>query len=219
MSIIVFLDESGDLGFDFTKPYRVGGSSRFLTIGSLCVPPAKKHLPKRVVKGLYQKFGWNPQKEKKWSGMSGSARTEFASQSREMCDKNADICLWTITVNKAKVMDHIKSDSNKLYNYMIRLSLLDFMATHDHVIMIPDPRTIKVQSGNSLHDYLQTELWFTKNVLTRLTTAHEDSCHCLGIQFADMLSGLVQSHYEDGERPNFQALYPKIRLSGLYFDT
>ena len=217
MSITIHFDESGDLGFNFTKPYRDGGSSRFLTVAALCAPPPKKHLPKRIIKGLYGKFGWNPANEKKWADMSGSARTEFATRAREMCDKHTDISLHAITVRKERVMAHIRNDPNKLYNYMIRLSLLNFMAEHDLVTLIPDPRSIKVQSGNSLHDYLQIELWFTRQAETVLVTLPQDSQHCLGLQFADMLAGLVQSHYEDGERPNFSTLCPRIQLVRLYF--
>ena len=217
MPVTIYLDESGDLGFDFGKPYRIGGSSRFLTIGALCVPPAKKHLPKRLIKRLYDKFGWNTAREKKWADMSGSARTEFAARARELCDNNTDICLHAITVKKERVMAHIRNDSNKLYNYMIRLSLLDFMATHDLVTMIPDARAIKVESGNSLHDYLQIELWFTKLVETTLVTMPHDSQHSLGIQFTDMLAGLVHTHYEDDEHPNFSTLCPRISLLRLYF--
>jgi len=58
MALLIYLDESGDLGWNFSAPFRNGGSSRFLTIAALCVPTPKKHLPKRVVKKLYQKFGW-----------------------------------------------------------------------------------------------------------------------------------------------------------------
>ena len=217
MALIIYLDESGDLGWNFLAAYRAGGSSRYLTIGALCVPPPKKHLPKRVVKELYDKFGWNTHKEKKWSDMADHERKEFAEQARKMCDANADICLRCITVKKANVMQHIRSDSNKLYNYMIALSLLDTMAGHDAVVLVPDPRSIKVQSGNSLHDYLQTELWFKRNVQTQLSTQPEDSQHCRAIQFTDMLSGLVRSRYDDGEQANYMLLAPKILQKCLYF--
>ena len=100
---------------------------------------------------------------------------------------------------------------------MIRLSLLDRMAGHDVVTLVPDPRSIKVQSGNSLHDYLQTELWFTKKATTKLVTNPIDSESCLGIQFADMLAGLVQSRFEDNESSNFQILAAQINLSRLFF--
>ncbi len=217
MPTIIYLDESGDLGFDFTRPYREGGSSRFLTVAALCVHPETKHFPKRVVKGLYKKFKWNPAKEKKWADMSPGARREFAVKARQMCDSNDDIHLRAITVKKENVLDHIRRDSNKLYNYMIRLSLLDFMSKYDRVVLIPDPRAIKVKSGNSLHDYLQTELWFTKGVATTISTEPQDSQKCLGIQFTDMLAGLVQSHYEDHEQSNFASLCPRITLNRLYF--
>jgi hypothetical protein len=114
-------------------------------------------------------------------------------------------------------MEHIRKDGNKLYNYMIRISLLDRMAKHDVVTMVPDPRSIRVKSGNSLHDYLQTELWFTKKATTNLITSPADSKDSLGIRFADKLAGLVQSRFEDNESSHFQILYPRISLSRLFF--
>ena len=65
MPLLIYLDESGDLGWNFTAPYRSGGSSRHMTIASLCVPSDKKHLPKRVIKKLYEKFSWPVGTEKK----------------------------------------------------------------------------------------------------------------------------------------------------------
>lgn len=71
---LIYLDESGDLGWNFDKPYREGGSSRFLTIASLVINPSKKHLTKRLIKNLYNKFKWPPKIEKKWSDMKLSER-------------------------------------------------------------------------------------------------------------------------------------------------
>jgi hypothetical protein len=174
VGLIIYLDESGDLGWNFTAPYRSGGSSRHLAISALCVPPGKKHIPKRVIKALYDKFGWRTTEEKKWSQMSVGERKEFALSAKKMTEKHPDIHLRTITVQKQNcakaklcksktvqkqnVMPHIRADSNKLYNYMIGLFLLELMAKHDQVTMVPDPRSLKVQSGNSLHDYLQVDL-------------------------------------------------------------
>lgn len=217
MSIIIFLDESGDLGWSFDLPYLKGGSSRYLTIGALCVPTEKKHLPKRVIKKLYEKFGWRADREKKWSDMKTHERTEFARLARAMCDKHTDIFLHGIVVRKEHVQDHIRADSNKLYNYMIRLALLRRMAAHDSVTMIHDARSIKIKSGNSLHDYLQTELWFTSNASTRLESQAAESHTNRGIQFADMLSGVVQSRFEFESTADFQLLSAKIQLNTLFF--
>jgi hypothetical protein len=212
LALIIYLDESGDLGWNFPA-----GSSRYLTIGTLCTPPIKKHIPKRVIKDLYQHFGWNTANEQKWARMVPQERAKFAELARKMCIAHPDIILRCITVQKENVMKHIREDSNKIYNYMIGLNLSELMAQHDRVTIVPDPRSLKVKSGNSCHDYLQTLLWFFKNVPTILQTIPQDSKSCRCIQFSDMLSGLVRSHYEHGEQVNYQVLSPYILQKRLYF--
>ena len=216
MSLIVFLDESGDLGWRFDAPYLQGGSSRFLTISALLVPTEKKHLPKRVVRALYREFGWNTKAEKKWADMKPEARLRFAEKSAELAKANPDIQYITITAKKENVLPHIRQDANKLYNYMIRLALLDEMAKHPVVALVPDPRSIKVQSGNSLHDYLQTELWFSKNASTVLHTMPCDSKNSHGVQFTDMLAGVVQSYFERREMPPYKALGSTLKARLLF---
>jgi hypothetical protein len=125
--------------------------------------------------------------------------------------------LQTITVKKENVKQHIRSDANKLYNYMIGLSLLNEMARHNSVTFVPDPRSIKVESGNSLHDYLQTQLWFEKQVATILTTVPCDSAASRNVQFSDMLSGIVQGHFEDGNSKPWTELRNNISYKTLFF--
>jgi hypothetical protein len=217
MSFSCFIDESGDLGWSFDAPYRSGGSSRFLTIGSLCIPVAKEYLAKRVVHDLYKKFGWNAKKEKKWADLSNSARQEFARTALKLREMNPDIHFHTITVKKENVQAHIRLDPNKLYNYMIRLSLLNRMALHPLIHFVPDPRSIKIASGNSLPDYLQLELWFGKRVQTVIKMHTRDSHQCEELQFADMLCGLVQSFHEDNEQSHLAIIGHHIQQSHLFF--
>jgi hypothetical protein len=217
MALLIYLDESGDLGWNFSAPFRNGGSSRFLTIATLCVPTPKKHLPKRVVKKLYQKFGWPTNNEKKWSMMTVAERTEFANVAHAFCSAHDDIHLHSITVRKQNVQSHLQADGNKLYNYMIRLSLLARMRKHPEVLLIPDPRSIKVQSGNSLPDYLQTLLWFHLRCTTVLRMQPLESHKCLGIQFADMLCGAIQSAFEDNNYTYLSVVAPCLDHKRLYF--
>jgi hypothetical protein len=125
-------------------------------------------------------------------------REAFAHEAAILRQKHkADLRYISITVRKENVQEHIRLDSNKLYNYMIGLSLLNEMHRHREVVFIPDPRSVKVASGNSLHDYLQTQLWFEKQTNTLLETIPADSSSNYNIQFADMLSGL-QSEISSG---------------------
>ncbi len=100
---------------------------------------------------------------------------------------------------------------------MIQLSLLHEMSNYNEVDFHPDPRKIKVESGNSLHDYLQTQLWFEKAVKTKLTTTPLESSASRNIQFSDMLAGLVQGHFEDGNSDPWNILSPHISYKTLFF--
>ena len=100
---------------------------------------------------------------------------------------------------------------------MIGLSLLNAMKGFDEVEFIPDARSVKVKSGNSLHDYLQTKLWFDKGAKTKLSTCPMDSDQCVNIQFADMLSGAVQGYFEDQKHQPYNCLRHILRLKTLYF--
>lgn len=170
-----------------------------------------------MVRNIYQRFGWSQSVEHKWNSLDSNERTVCAVELRKLCDSNSDIFLHVIVVKKQNVLAHIQADSNKLYNYMVRLALVKRMAKYDVVTMIPDPRSIKVKSGNSLHDYLQTELWFTEKSSANLLTCPQDSATCKGVQLADFLAGIVQAYFEDNASRDFAVVQPKIFLSRLFF--
>lgn len=217
-TINIYLDESGDLGWTLDKPYRRGGSSQYITIASLVVTPEKKHLPKRLLKKLYKKFNWDPKVEKKWSEMTKVEREFFAVKAKDLINEHPnDIRYISITVRKRNVKSHIRKDSNKLYNYMIGLLLLNEMSKYDVVNFIPDPRSVKVESGNSLHDYLQTTLWFQEKATTEIITRPIDSSACVNLQFSDMISGIVQGHFEDSNSEPWRVLSPFISYKTLFF--
>ena len=215
--MLFYVDESGDLGWTFTAPYRHGGSSRYLTIATLMCPHEKAHLPKRIIRNLYKDFGWSPAKEKKRADMSQSARLQFSNECKKLVITHKDIKLLSITVYKQRVKEHIRCDCNKLYNFMIKLSLIDEMCKYSYVELIPDPRSVKVESSNSLHDYLDINLAFEKNVETILKTQPCDSAHNKNIQFADMLAGLVQNHYEDDNSIYWNILDENIESKRLFY--
>lgn len=216
-SAVIYLDESGDLGWKFDKQHRHGGSSRYLTIAAVIIPSAKKHLPKRIIRDLYEEYRWPTYTERKWASMKQEQKKYFCKLAMMLAEKHPDIRYVSITVYKPHVHAHIREDGNKLYNYMIGLMLLDEMAKFNEIAFVPDPRSIKVKSGNSLSDYLQTQLWFEKNVKTRLNNHYSDSASSRGIQFADMLSGAVWQHFEDGNSDAFQLLQNHIKTKKLYF--
>ncbi|MFA6408678.1 MAG: DUF3800 domain-containing protein [Gammaproteobacteria bacterium] len=215
-SASVFLDESGDLGWKFDAPYRKGGSSRYLTIAALIVPHEKKHFPPRLIKKLYSQHEWPCTAEKKWKDMYNNERLNFIKNSKSLLEQHSEIQCTAITVNKEKVQSHIRNDPNKLYNYMIGLILPRKIKHFSRIVLSPDPRSIKIQSGNSLPDYLKLLLWFSEKASTDVMYRPLDSATCKSIQFVDMLAGAIQRYHED--RDNIvDDLRKHIKTHELFF--
>lgn len=217
MSVNIYLDESGDTGWLFERPYTNGGSSRYLIIAACQLLSELDHKPERMLRNIYKNRSWKPGSEKKWARMSPDARTDFAKNAAKLVGSSPGIDLFAIVIDKRNVFNHVRHDANKLYNYMVKTLLLDQMAKHDRVTFVPDPRSLKVESSNSLHDYLQTELWFGLFAKTQLETTPCDSRYCLNLQFTDMLAGVVQSHFEFGQSRHWSHLAPHIKIKTLMF--
>lgn len=213
----IYLDESGDLGWTFDRPYGKGGSSRFLTIAALIVPKELSSHPKRIVRQLYKKRGTPPSQEIKGANLNRDERLYVANRTVKLLQRKPKIKLAAITVRKERVQPHIRADSNKLYNYMTKLLLLDKIKKFPSVDFIPDPRTIKVQSGNSLVDYLQTELWFEHNALTTLHEKPSESRNNLGLQYVDFVAHIVWRNYERNSSAAFNVLKRKLDNKVLFF--
>ena len=110
----VYLDESGDMGWTFTKPYRSGGSSRYLCLAFLFLPKSKKKAARDLMSDLYRKYGWIS--EKKASDATESQLVDFAEMVLAMVAANPDIKVDCIVCKKENVQAHIRDDENKIYN-------------------------------------------------------------------------------------------------------
>ena len=75
---------------------------------------------------------------------------------------------------------------------------------------IPDTRMMKVASGNSLVDYLQTKLWFELNVSTKLDHAPMESKLNLNLQFIDFVSHIIWRRYKNTGYNFYNILKPHI---------
>ncbi|PHV09809.1 DUF3800 domain-containing protein [Chitinimonas sp. BJB300] len=167
MAQLVYVDESGDLGWSFDKPYGQGGSSRYLTIAAVLLPESKNHLPERKIRQLYKNWKWDTAREKKWVDMPDVSREAFARSASNLALTHADIEYRAIVVAKERVQQSLRADPNKLYNWMLKLLLLDKLVQHERVVLVPDPRSIKVSNGKMLDHYLEMAL-YEKGAVTHL---------------------------------------------------
>lgn len=218
MEANVYLDESGDLGWKFNQPYRSGGSSRYLTIAYILMPRESHHLLGRLVRDCYKKWCIDPKKELKGNLMSYARRTDIVKAAIKMLEKEPRARLGAITVKKENVDERIRKDPNKLYNYMMGLVLTERIKVYDHVQLIRDNRSIKVEDGNFIGYYLQMQLWFELEAPTILVDEPVDSRVSAHVQFVDWISYIVWIAYEDERREHFKELVPHAIFESLYWE-
>lgn len=213
----IYLDESGDLGWKFDKQYRNGGSSRYLTIGYLISPITHCNIPKRLVRDFYSRFHFDPKHEVKAVHIKSHHKEYICAKTCEMITKYPGFHLGAITVKKENVASHIKNDGNKLYNYMINLSVIELIENDLTCKLTRDNRSIKVINGRNCIDYLQTIIWLHRNKNTILTDNPTHSHHDNGIIFIDWITNIVWSKYEDNYSGWCQKLGNNIIEKKLFF--
>jgi len=115
------------------------------------------------------------------------------------------------------VQEHIRADANKLYNYIAGLVMPEYIRHSDQVQFIPDERSIKVKSGNSLVDYLQTKLWFELDLRTTIINSPGKSHEQYNLQFVDWIAHCIWIKFEDRITGAHDLILPHIRHRQLFF--
>lgn len=174
-------------------------------------------MPGRIVRDVYNKFKLNPSFEIKGSDLKPYQREFFCQKVNGLLAAKPDFKIGAITVKKEQVMSHIRADGNKLYNYMMKLSLLDKTKNFTSVNLIRDERSVKVKTGNTCIDYLQISMWFEHQSKTQLkdfpTQSHKDD----GLIFTDWICNSIWSKHEDGFSLGYDLLSGNFIDEKLWF--
>lgn len=195
MRSLIFLDESGDLGWCLDKPYQHGGSSRMLTLSAICLPEHKTKYIKRIVKALYQKRKRPLQHELKSVHLNRADKSLFLSLTTKLLQQHQDIHLYSITLNKNNIPTKINRNPNALYNYMVKKLVLDYICDTPFVDFIPDRRSEYLNIKWNMGEYL-TQMIIERNIEQKVINQSciitpMDSSKNLELQFIDFYTGLI----------------------------
>lgn len=210
------MDEAGDTGWSLSLPYGKGGSSRFLILAAISIPPGKNKYVERIVRDLYRgRKGRALSSELKSTELNGWEKKNVAEKLVTLIQKHPDICLHAIVAEKANVNNALRVKSESFYTHMAEQMLYADLAKHPAVEFYPDARTIKQKDRHALPNYLETRLAIGGHVPV-IDTIPSESGTFLEIQCADIISAILFANYEFSDATCMTILAPVITVTRLY---
>ncbi|MGB4674867.1 MAG: DUF3800 domain-containing protein [Azovibrio sp.] len=202
---LVLMDESGDLGWDFSAPYRQGGSSRFFTIAAALGHNNEHRKFGQMVRDFRQAHGWTSKHEKKWIHLGDAAKLDFAKRAADLRKKQANVKLLVSVIEKQRVPPQIHGHHHLIYSWMASSLVAPAIRELRQASLCPDE--LNYGNGQSLIDnFIRQNLWFNLRTKTELHLVPRSKALEDGLSFCDFLAGAVQSHFEDGKSAPFNHL-------------
>lgn len=201
----IFLDESGDLGFNFKKKR----TSKFFVVTVLFVEQ------KRPIEKLIRKVHAGLRKKYKVRTSALHATKEESVNITRVCrglvDKHCK--LMTIYLDKSKIYTRLRDEKHVLYNYIVNILLDRIMSRRlvskkDGVVLVASRRETNKFLNENFRDYLsrQVENNHGTKFKVEIKTPAEEKC----LQAVDIVSWSIFKKYEYGDASYYQTLKPII---------
>ncbi len=208
----LYLDESGDLGFDFVnkKP------SKFFTVSILAVScrDANRKLIKAAKVTLRRKLNSTKHQKRIVQELKGTGTIIDVKKYFYQKAKNIKFGIYSVTLNKKKVFDRLTREKSRVYNYIARkvLDKIPFEKNNgDRVQLILDKSMAKPEIAE-FNLYIRRNLEGRLPPDTPLDIYHWLSHENHGLQAADLFCWGIFQKYERGNTEWYKVYEEKIRL-------
>lgn len=232
---MTYMDESGDLGWELSRPYQHGGSSRYFVIAAPTgIGEAYRKLGS-VVDRLHKLQGWTSKSEKKWANVSPSARENFCQLAAAEVVKNPDIHLLVAICDKSKCGGYMKNMASTLispnmssaqiqsiqYSHRGRSHLVYSMMSAE-LFGLHMPTSIKSlaycpdelnESVRTLDHILAYKLLYLNKCNFELRFKSRNKAMARSLEFADFLAGCVWDAYENNNNTCKEILDPYLKMA------
>ena len=206
----LYLDESGDLGFDFfgKKP------TRFFTVTILALRDTgnNRNLINAVKKTIRRKLRERANAELKGSHSSFEVKRYFYSLVRPI-----RFGVYALTLNKKRVYEELTQKKDRVYNFVARqvLDQVPIEKASTRVQLVIDKSKSRREIGE-FNDYLVRQLQGRLDPKVPLDIYHHSSHENLGIQAADLFSWGVFRKYERGDVKWYDVFSEKVLYDDRY---
>jgi hypothetical protein len=213
----IFLDESGDLGFDFWKT----GTSRHFVISLLVCQNkhAQDEFRRAVARTLKHKLNHRKNSKRTVAELKGTGTTFAIKQYffRQLPGNGWQI--YSVTLNKLRVDTQLRSKAGKkkLYNFLARFILekVPFPEEVRQVSLVVD-RCKNKEEIKDFNQYMVNQLEALLPLNARLNIDHLGSHESAGLQAVDMFCwGIAR---KDGRRDSewFAVFQDKVSFTTIY---
>lgn len=201
----IFFDESGDLGFDLSKPK----TSRYFTI--TCLFCINKRPIEKIIKRLMRSF--SPKERARHDGVL-HAYKETDRTRRHLLNELAtlDVSIVTVYLDKRKIYTKPSDEERLLYNYVVNV-LLDkiysrsFVPLDEPVTLIASRRDTNKFLNKEFESYLSQQVM--QNHRAAITVAIRTPAQEKGLQVVDCASWAIFRSMEYGDN-SYRAILKRV---------
>ncbi len=213
--LYLYLDESGDLGFDFVnkKP------SKFFTITILGINGNDKNrlLLNAVKKTLRRKLNPKGKRKRIVNELKGTKtvleiKRYFYEQLRRL-----EFYIYAITLNKRRIYKYLMKEKARVYNFIGRniIDQIPFNDIGERVELIVDRSKSKPEIVE-FNDYIRRQMEARIDPKILLDIYHVNSVENGGLQAIDIFSYGIFEKYERKKYDWFNIFKEKVRYDSLY---
>ncbi|MBF0473146.1 MAG: DUF3800 domain-containing protein [Nitrospirae bacterium] len=207
--LYLYIDESGDLGFDFFAK----NPSNYFTITVLTVQGVEnnRRLINAVKKTLKRKL---PKRQVEMKGAKDSIRVKEYFY-KQVSDIPFDI--YSVTLNKRRVYDSLTKQKDRVYNFITRTVLdeIPFENALLRIQVIIDKSKSKKEIVE-FNDYIIRHIKGRIDPIVPLEIYHYTSHENFGLQAVDAFSWGIFRKYEKHDYEWFNIFKRKIRYDTIY---
>lgn len=208
--LYLYLDESGDLGFDFfsKKP------SECFTIAILAIRGVNNNrvLLKSVRKTIRRKLCKKSLQELKGSHSTIEVKRYFYN-----LVSSVPFDIYALTLNKKRVYNELTQKKDRVYNFIARnvLDRIPFDNTLKRIEFIIDKSKNRREIGE-FNDYIVRQLKGRLDPKIPLNISHHTSIENPGLQAIDLFSWGIYRRYERADNEWYNLFKARVRYDERY---
>lgn len=211
----IYLDESGDLGFDFVNKR----PSKFFVVTILVVKDsnANRMLINGVKKTLRRKLNPKGKRERIAYELKGTKTTMEIKDYFFRQVQNIDFELYSLALNKRRVFEYLAREKSRVYNFIARtvLDRIPFEEAKTKVELTIDKSKSKPEIVE-FNNYVRRQIESRIDPVVPLNIYHIDSKEHYGLQAVDMFSYAIFEKYERRRVEWYNTIKEKVKYVSVY---